>query len=127
MVKFALKLMVVGVIGWTGYIAAQACWTYYATQAAVDRALLEAAAVYRTPLSSRTFTEAMLADVRYRVERDAARDRFPVQAEDVGISATGTGFAVTIRYSLPLITHSGKDFLTVPVSLRRSPEAGLSS
>jgi hypothetical protein len=109
----------VAALGCVGYVAAQAGWTYYATRDAVDRALLEAAAIYEAPLRSGTFTEAMLAEVRDRVVRNAGRD-LPVQAADVAVSATVAGFSATVHYDLPLISHGGKDILAVPVSLRRS-------
>jgi hypothetical protein len=126
MIKFARKLMVVAVLGWVGYVAAQAGWTYYATRDAVDRALLEAAATYQAPLRSGTFTEEMLAKVRNRVVQSAGQG-LPVQAADVAVSATVAGFSATVHYDLPLITHRGKDILAVPVSLHRSLGDGLGS
>lgn len=121
MFKFARRLMVVVVIGWAGYVAAQSYWTYFATRDAVDRALLEAEAKYRTTLRSGAFTEAMLDEVRSVVVRVAERDGFPVEASDVAVSATAAGFSATVHYSLPLITHGGQQILAVPVSLERSP------
>jgi hypothetical protein len=127
MVKFARRFMILAVFAWAGAVAAQAYWTYYATRDAVDRALLEAAAIYRTPLRSGTFTESMLAEVRERVARNAGQDRFPIHATDVDVSATAAGFAATVHYVLPLITHRGEGILAVPVSLRRSLGDGLDS
>ncbi|HXJ79277.1 MAG TPA: hypothetical protein VMS64_11410 [Candidatus Methylomirabilis sp.] len=125
--KTARRLAIAVVLGWVGYVAIATTWTYYETQYAVDRALREAAAIYRTPLRSGAFTVGMLADVQGRVARDAERDDFPVRGAEVAVSATGTGFLATVHYDYPLITYRGREILTISLSLQRSLADGLGS
>ena len=102
MITLARRLTILVALGWAGYVTVTGAWTYYATQDAIDRALADAAAVYRTPLRTGAFTLSMLDDVRDRIAQDAGRGDFPVRGASISVSATEQGF------------------LAVPVSLQRS-------
>jgi hypothetical protein len=120
MLKVARRIAILAVLGWIGYVAVAAAWTYNATQDAVDKALLEAASRYRTPLRTGTFTETMLADVRERVAREAEQTGLAIDAKDVAVSASPVGLSASVRYSYPLITHGGTGILAIRLSLERS-------
>jgi hypothetical protein len=116
MTRFLWRLTLVAAIGWAGYIAAHASWTYVATRDAIDSAVREAASRYRSPLTTGRFTDTMLAEVRDSVVQVAGQGGLPVQAGNVAVRASVTGISATVHYFYPVITLQGMDFVAVPLS-----------
>ena len=45
---------------------------------------------------------------------------WPIQESDVQVSASAVGITATVRWSYPIVTQGGQDFLVVPMSIHRS-------
>ncbi len=119
---FARWIIVLGVLGWAGYTVAGAGWSYLAIQEIVDKALREASSRHRIAFAtgSQTSVDALDALVRDSILLDARHGGFPLQKEDVSVSANSVGMSAAVHWTYPLISYQGRDMLVIPLSLQRS-------
>jgi hypothetical protein len=108
------------VLGWGGYTAAGAGWTYFTTQELVDQVLREASNRYRTSLSTTGQSDAVASYVRTTLLVSARRDGLLVQDSDVQVQATAAQVSATVRWSHPILSLRGQDLLVVPMTVQRS-------
>ncbi len=119
---FIWWVIFVAALGWIGYTVASAGWTYYATQELVDRVLRESSGRHRNAFATGTQTalDALTTEVRNSIVVASRRELFPVQDEDVSVSANSAGISATVKWSYPVVSYGGRDVLVVPMSVQRS-------
>jgi hypothetical protein len=118
--SLARWVIVLALIGWSGYTLAGAGWTYFATQELVDQVLREASSRYRTAIATGSEMDGVVNHVRNSIILNARRDGLLLQEGDVQVLANSAGISATVRWPHPILTYGTDDLLVVPMSIRRS-------
>ncbi|HYV01689.1 MAG TPA: hypothetical protein VEM93_05045, partial [Actinomycetota bacterium] len=64
--------------------------------------------------------DALTSEVRNSIVIASRRELFPVQDENVSVSANSAGISATVKWSYPVVSYGGRDVLVVPMSVQRS-------
>jgi len=115
-------VVVLGVLGWAGYLAASVGWNYLATQQVVDQALLEASAQHRAIFSTGTQTNiaTYINSIRAGILYRALHEGLAIDENDVMVSANQAGLSATVHWSYPVIAYRGDAYIVMPLSVHRS-------
>lgn len=122
-VRTLVRLVVgLGLLGWILYTAANAGWSYFATQEVIDRALRESFGRHRGAFTAGTQTalDALTLDARGAIVLGSRRDGFPIQDGSVSVSANSEGMSAVVSFSYPVVTFESREILVIPMTIRRS-------
>lgn len=113
-------LVVLGALGWAGYVVAGAGWSYFTAQEIVDQVLRDVSTRNRSARSTGSPPGALTEYVRTAIALGAQHEGLAVQESDVTVSVNPAGVSATVHWPYPVISYRGNDILVIPMSLERS-------
>lgn len=118
-----LWLVSLGVLAWGGVTIVAAGSSYLEASGIIDQGVADAMARRKTQIGSGMTVEAnrdFMANVRTAILSATRARNFPLEADELILSATQEGVRVTAKWSFPVTVYQDWTLFLVPMSVTRT-------